>query len=175
MDAFFASVEQRDHPEWRGKPVIVGGLPEEPRSVVSTASYEARKYGVHSAMPVFKAIKLCPTGIFTHGNHKKYSEVSMQIMQILSQYSPEVHQISIDEASIEMTGTELLFGEPDKVALEIQNKIFLQTELTVSIGLASSAYLAKLASEINKPNGFFAIPEGKEEDFMLYLPLKKVW
>ena len=84
MDAFFASVEQRDHPEWRGKPLIVGGLPGEPRSVVSTASYEARKYGVHSAMPVFKAVKLCPNGIFIHGNHKHYSEVSMQIMQILS-------------------------------------------------------------------------------------------
>lgn len=175
MDAFFASVEQRDNPEWRGKPVIVGGLPDEPRSVVSTASYEARKYGVHSAMPIFKAIKLCPNGIYTHGNHKKYSEISMQIMKILSEYSPDVNQISIDEASINMTGTEMLFGEPDKVAKEIQKKIFEQTQLTVSIGLASSAYLAKLASEVNKPNGFFAIPEGEEENFMLSLPLKKVW
>lgn len=175
MDAFFASVEQRDHPEWRGKPLIVGGLPGEPRSVVSTASYEARKYGVHSAMPVFRAAKLCPNGIFVHGNHKHYSEVSMQIMQILSKYSPDVRQISIDEASIEMTGTELLFGEPDKTALKIQKEIFDETKLTVSIGLASNAYLAKLASEVNKPNGFYAIPMGKEENFMLSLPLKKVW
>ena len=175
MDAFFASVEQRDHPEWRGKPLIVGGLPGEPRSVVSTASYEARKYGVHSAMPVFKAVKLCPNGIFIHGNHKHYSEVSMQIMQILSKYSPDLHQVSIDEASMEMTGTELLFGEPDKVALKIQKEIFEQTKLTVSIGLASNSYLAKLASEVNKPNGFFAIPNGQEENFMLSLPLKKVW
>ncbi len=175
MDAFFASVEQRDHPEWRGKPLIVGGLPGEPRSVVSTASYEARKFGVHSAMPVFKAVKLCPNGIFIHGNHKHYSEVSMQIMQILSKYSPDLHQVSIDEASMEMTGTELLFGEPDKVALKIQKEIFNETKLTVSIGLASNAYLAKLASEVNKPNGFFAIPNGQEENFMLSLPLKKVW
>lgn len=175
MDAFFASVEQRDHPEWRGKPLIVGGLPGEPRSVVSTASYEARKFGVHSAMPVFKAVKLCPDGIFVHGNHKHYSEISMQIMQILSKYSPDVRQISIDEASIEMTGTELLFGEPDEAALKIQKEIFDATQLTVSIGLAANAYLAKLASEVNKPNGFYAIPMGKEEDFMLSLPLKKVW
>lgn len=175
MDAFFASVEQRDHPEWRGKPLIVGGLPGEPRSVVSTASYEARKYGVHSAMPVFKAAKLCPDGIYIHGNHKHYSEVSMQIMQILSKYSPDLRQVSIDEASIEMTGTELLFGEPDEVAMKIQKEIFDETKLTVSIGLASNAYLAKLASEVNKPNGFFAIPMGQEENFMLSLPLKKVW
>ena len=175
MDAFFASVEQRDHQEWRGKPLIVGGIPGEPRSVVSTASYEARKYGVHSAMPIFKAVKLCPDGIYIRGNHRHYSEVSMQIMQILSKYSPDLHQVSIDEASIEMTGTELLFGEPDKVALKIQKEIFEKTRLTVSIGLASNAYLAKLASEVNKPNGFFAVPMGQEENFMLSLPLKKVW
>lgn len=175
MDSFFASVEQRDNPEWKGKPVIVGGLPNEPRSVVSTASYEARKYGVHSAMPISKAVKLCPNGIYTHGNHKHYSEISLQIMQILSKYSPDLHQISIDEASLEMTGTELLFGPPDEVALKIQKEIFEKTQLTVSIGLASSSYLAKLASEVNKPNGFYAIPEGKEIDFMLSLPLKKVW
>ena len=167
MDAFFASVEQRDHPEWKGKPVIVGGLPGEPRSVVSTASYEARKFGVHSAMPVFKAVKLCPDGIFTHGNHRHYAEISMQIMQILSKYSPDLRQVSIDEASLDLTGTELLFGEPDALALKIQKEIFNETKLTVSIGLASNAYLAKLASEVNKPNGFFAIPMGQEENFML--------
>lgn len=175
MDAFFASVEQLDHPEWRGKPVIVGGLPDELRSVVSTASYEARMFGVHSAMPVMQAKKLCPQGIFTHGNYKRYFELSTQIMQILSNYSPDLHQISIDEASLEMTGTELLFGEPDTVALKIQEEILENTGLTVSVGLASNAYLAKLASEVNKPKGFYAIPEGKEEDFMLSLPLKKVW
>lgn len=175
MDAFFASVEQRDHPEWKGKPVIVGGLPGEPRSVVSTASYEARKFGVHSAMPVFKAVKLCPDGIFTHGNHRHYAEISMQIMQILSKYSPDLRQVSIDEASMDLTGTELLFGEPDALALKIQKEIFNETKLTVSIGLASNAYLAKLASEVNKPNGFFAIPMGQEENFMLSIPLKKVW
>lgn len=175
MDAFFASVEQKDHPEWKGKPVIVGGLPGEKRSVVSTASYEARKYGVHSAMPVAKAVSLCPDGIYTHGNYSRYSEISMQIMNILEQYSPDVHQLSIDEASVELTGTEMLLGEPDIVAKKIRKEIYDFTGLTVSIGLASTAYLAKIASEVNKPNGFYAIPEGKEEEFMLSLPLKDVW
>lgn len=175
MDAFFASVEQLDHPEWRGKPVIVGGLPGEPRSVVSTASYEARKYGVHSAMPVSQAVKLCPDGIYTHGNYSRYSEISSSIMKILFQYSPDVNQLSIDEASINLTGTELLFGSPDELALKIKDEIFLCTGLTVSCGLASTSYHAKLASEMNKPDGFYAIPEGKEEDFILHLPLKKVW
>ncbi len=175
MDAFFASVEQLDHPEWRGKPVIVGGLPGEPRSVVSTASYEARKYGVHSAMPVAQAVKLCPNGIYTHGSYKRYSEVSCNIMDILKKYSPDVNQLSIDEASVDITGTEMLFGPPDQLALKIQKEIFDFTGLTVSVGLASTAYLAKLCSEVNKPNGFFAIPQGEEESFMLKLPLKNVW
>lgn len=175
MDAFFASVEQRDHPDWKGKPVIVGGLPGERRSVVSTASYEARKYGVHSAMSTYEAYKLCPEGIYTHGDYKKYSHVSNQIMDILKNYSPDVVQLSIDEASIDLTGTELLFGKPDELALKIQKEIFKQTHLTVSCGLASTPYLAKLCSEVNKPNGFFQIQPGNEENFMLQLPLKKVW
>lgn len=175
MDAFFASVEQLDHPEWKGKPVIVGGLPGEPRSVVSTASYEARKFGVHSAMPIVQAVKLCPNGIYTHGNYNRYLEISTSIMDILKQYSPDVNQLSIDEASIDLTGTEMLFGEPDSLALKIKEEIFAKTGLTVSAGLASTPYHAKLSSEVNKPNGFFAIPEGQEEAFMLNLPLKKVW
>lgn len=175
MDAFFASVEQHDNPELKGKPVIIGGLPGELRSVVSTASYEARKFGVHSAMPVSQAFKLCPQGIYMHGNHKRYSQVSDQIMEILKKYSPDVRQLSIDEASVEITGTELLFGSPENLAKTIQKNIFDETGLTVSIGLASSAYLAKLSSEVNKPNGFFQIPPGDEENFMLQLPLEKVW
>ena len=121
IDAFFASVEQLDHPEWKGRPVIVGGLPGEPRSVVSTASYEARKFGVHSAMPTAQAYKLCPDAIYTHGSYKRYSELSEKIMNILKLYSPDVKQISIDEASMDITGTELLFGTPEKIAQKIDN------------------------------------------------------
>lgn len=175
MDAFFASIEQLDHPEWKGKPVIVSGNPHEPRGVVSTASYEARKFGVHSAMPAAKALKLCPNGIFTHCRMNRYSEVSEQIIKILQNYSPDVEQLSIDEACLDLTGTEQLFGPPEETALKIKDEIFSKTGLTVSVGLASSRYLSKLASEINKPNGFFQIPCGKEEEFILELPLNKIW
>ncbi|MCR5172627.1 MAG: DNA polymerase IV [Treponema sp.] len=175
LDAFFASVELLDHPEWRGKPVIVGGLPTERRSVVSTASYEARKYGVHSAMPTATAYKLCPNGIFVHGRMQRYCEISAQIMSIFAEYSPDVQQISIDEAFIDLTGTEKLFGPANETAIKIKKRIFEETALTVSIGLAPTKYLAKLASEVNKPDGFFCIEQGKETDFMLNLPLPKVW
>ncbi|MCR5495659.1 MAG: DNA polymerase IV [Treponema sp.] len=175
LDAFFASVEQLDHPDWKGKPVIVGGLPGEARSVVSTASYEARKFGVHSAMPVYQAYKLCPQGIFTHGRHNRYAEISEKVMDTLKKYSPDINQLSIDEASLDITGTELLFGQPEEIAKKIKDEVLLNTGLTVSIGLASNAYLAKIASEINKPNGFYQINPGDEEKFMLELPLKKVW
>ena len=175
MDAFFASVEQRDHPEWRGKPVIVGGLPSERRSVVSTASYEARKYGVHSAMPTVQAYRLCPNGIYTHGNMKHYAEISAEIMQILSNFSPDVEQRSIDEANVDLTGTEKLFGPPETIAKQIKTLIMEKQSLTCSCGIASTKYLSKIASEVNKPNGLFIIPEGAEEEFMLSLPLQKVW
>lgn len=175
LDAFFASVEQLDHPEWRGKPVIVGGLPGEPRSVVSTASYEARKFGVHSAMPVSMAYRLCPKGIYTHGHYERYSELSEKVMEILKKYSPDINRISIDEASVDITGTELLFGKPEEIASKIRREVFETTGLTVSIGLASNRYLAKIASEINKPDGFYQIQSGSEEEFMLSLPLEKVW
>ncbi len=175
MDAFFASVEQHDHPEWKGKPVIVGGLPGEPRSVVSTASYEARKFGVYSAMPVAQAVRLCPDGIYTHGNYRRYSEISAAIMEILCDYSPDVHQISIDEASVDITGTELLFGTPETLSDGIRCRIMEKTGLSVSIGVAPTRYLAKLASEVKKPAGFFRILPGDEQNFMLSLPLEKVW
>ena len=175
LDAFFASVEQLDHPEYRGKPVIVGGLPQDKRSVVSTASYEARVFGVHSAMPVAKAYELCPQGIFVHGRMKRYSELSYQIMQIFSDFSPDVQQMSIDEAFIDLTGTEKLFGPPDVTAHKIKERVKQETGLTVSIGLAPTKYLAKLASDMQKPDGFYKIEEGTEEQFMLNLPLKKVW
>lgn len=175
LDAFFASVEQLDHPEYRGKPVIVGGKPDDKRSVVSTASYEARVFGVHSAMPTAKAYQLCPQGIFVHGRMKRYSELSYQIMQIFADFSPDVQQMSIDEAFIDITGTEKLFGPPEETALKIKERVKKETGLTVSIGLAPTKYLAKLASDMKKPDGFYVIEEGSEEAFMLNLPLKKVW
>lgn len=175
LDAFFASVEQRDHPEYKGKPLIVGGLPSDRRSVVSTASYEARKYGVHSAMPIFQAVRLCPNGIFIRGNHQKYEEISNQIMEIFSNYSPTVIQMSIDEAFIDITGTEKLFGAPEEIAKKIKKEIYDKTQLTVSIGISQSQYVAKIASGYKKPNGLTIVPPGKEEDFMLSLPLEKLW
>lgn len=175
LDAFFASVEQLDHPEYRGKPLIVGGLPEDRRSVVSTASYEARKFGVHSAMPVFQAYKLCPQGIFVRGRMKRYSELSYKIMNIFKDFSPDVIQMSIDEAFIDLTGTEKLFGPPEETALKIKAKVKQETGLTVSIGLATTKYLAKIASAMSKPDGFFFIHAGDEQNFMQNLPLKKVW
>lgn len=175
LDAFFASVEQNDHPEYRGKPVIIGGLPGDKRSVVSTASYEARKYGVHSAMPTFKAVKLCPNGIYLRGNYKRYCEISNQIMNIFGDFSPTVIQMSIDEAFIDITGTEKIFGSPLETADKIQNRVLKETGLTVSIGIANTMYIAKIASGYKKPKGITYIPKGKETEFMLSLPLDKVW
>lgn len=175
LDAFFASVEQLDHPEYRGKPVIVGGLPGDRRAVVSTASYEARKFGVHSAMPVFQAAKLCPNGIFLRTNMKRYHEKSREVMSIFYDYSPDVRQMSVDEAFIDMTGTEKLFGKPIEAAKKLKSEILEKTGLTVSVGIASTKYCAKIASGIKKPDGLFEIPAGKEQEFMLSLPLSKLW
>ena len=175
LDAFFASVEQLDHPEYRGKPVIVGGLPGDRRSVVSTCSYEARKYGVHSAMPTSKAFQLCPSGIFLHGRMKRYHEMSYKVMSIFREFSPDVQQMSVDEAFIDLTGTEKLFGPPENTAMLIKKRVREETGLTVSAGLASNKYIAKIASGISKPDGFFHVKEGDEEAFMLSLPLDKLW
>jgi len=175
LDAFFASVEQLDHPEYRGKPLIVGGLPSDLRSVVSTASYEARKYGVHSAMPTKEAVRLCPDGIFIRGNHRRYKEMSWTIMQIFKRYSPDVQQMSIDEAFIDLTGTEKLFGPPEETAMKIKKAVKEETGLTVSIGLACTKYFAKLSSEINKPDGFYFMKPGTETDYMLSVPIEKIW
>jgi len=175
LDAFFASVEQMDHPEYKGKPVIVGGLPEDRRGVVSTASYEARKFGVHSAMPVYQAYRLCPQGIFVRGNMRRYAELSYQVMTIFKDFSPDVQQMSIDEALIDLTGTEKLFGPADQTALRIKERVKKETGLTVSVGLASTQYIAKIASGYSKPDGFYYVKPGEETDFMLSLPLDKIW
>jgi DNA polymerase-4 len=175
LDAFYASVEQLDHPEYRGKPVIVGGLPGDRRSVVSTASYEARKFGVHSAMPIVQAVKLCPGGIYLRGNMNRYREKSEEIMAIFRDSSPMVQQLSIDEAFLDITGTEKLFGPFEETAKKLKERVRGDTGLTVSVGLASNKYVAKIASGMSKPDGLFIIPPGEEEKFMLSLPVGKIW
>jgi DNA polymerase-4 len=175
LDAFYASVEQLDHPEYRGKPVIVGGLPGDRRSVVSTASYEARKFGVHSAMPLVQAVKLCPQGIYLRGRMKRYQEKSQEIMAIFADFSPEVQQLSVDEAFIDISGMEGLFGPPEGLAQKLKKAIREKTGLTVSVGLASNKYIAKIASGMSKPDGLFIIPPGDEEKFMRSLPVSKIW
>ncbi len=173
LDAFFASVEQLDNPEYRGKPVIVGGTSK--RGVVSTCSYEARKFGVHSAMPIMRAKKLCPNGIFVNGRMSRYHEKSKEVMKIFSDFSPEIRQLSIDEAFLNMTGMEKLLGPPEETAKLLKERVKKETGLTISLGCATSRYVAKIASDKSKPNGLLIIPAGKEIDFIHQLPLKDIW
>ncbi|MCR5760649.1 MAG: DNA polymerase IV [Sphaerochaetaceae bacterium] len=173
LDAFFASVEQRDNPQYRGKPLIIG-LPVA-RSVVSTCSYEARKYGVHSAMPALQAKKLCPSGIFIAPNMKLYSSVSRSVMTILKEYSPVFHQVSIDEARLDMTGTGKLFGPPKPLAMKIKERVKEEIGITMSVGIASSPFIAKMASDYNKPDGLCMVSPGYEEKFIDAIGLEKIW
>lgn len=173
LDAFFASVEQLDNPAYRGQPVIVGGLGK--RGVVSTASYEARKFGVHSAMPIQRARALCPQGIFLKTRMQRYYEKSKEIMAIFHTFSPAVQQLSIDEAFLDMSGMEKIFGEPETAAQLLKKMIFEQTGLHVSIGAASNKYIAKIASGKSKPNGLLAVPPGEESAFMQSLALNEIW
>lgn len=173
MDAFYAAVEQMDNPELKGKPVIVGGISN--RGVVSTASYEARKYGVHSAMPIAEAKRLCPHGIFLPGRHERYSEVSRQIFAILYQYTPIVEKVSIDEAFLDLTGCSRLFGDSIQIGRRIKADIYNKFGLTASIGLASNKFLAKLASDMEKPDGFFVIEEKDIDKILEPLDVGKIW
>jgi DNA polymerase-4 len=175
LDAFFASVEQLDDLSLRGKPVIVGGLPTDRRSVVSTCSYEARRFGVHSAMPTARAVQLCPQGIFMRGHFHRYHEKSREVMQVFGEFSSDVQQLSVDEAFLDMSGTTRLFGPPAEAARKLKAAVREKTGLTVSIGTASNKYLAKIASGIQKPDGLTVVPPGGEEAFMLALPLEKLW
>lgn len=162
MDAFFAAVEQRDHPELKGLPVIVGGSVEG-RGVVSTASYEARKFGVHSAMPMAEAHRRCPNGIYLPVNMKKYRAVSHQIMEIFQRFTPEVEDISLDEAFLDVTGSQRLFGPAEEIGRELKRLIAAELHLTASVGLSYNKFLAKLASDLDKPDGFYRIlPEELE-------------
>jgi DNA polymerase-4 len=174
LDAFYASVEQRDHPEYRGKPVIVGGGPNE-RGVVSAASYEARKFGVHSAMPLIQAGKLCPQGIFVPGNGAAYEEASDAVMALFALRTPLVEPISLDEAFLDVTGTAHLFGGPERCGRELKRDVLEQVGLVLSVGLASNKLCAKVASDLRKPDGFVIVPRGGEAAFLAPLPLKRLW
>ncbi len=171
MDAFFASVEQADNPGLRGKPVIVGG---EVRGVVCAASYEARRFGVHSAMPVFQAKKLCPHAFFLPVRMGRYKEVSRAIMEILRAISPVVEQVSIDEAFVDITGTQRLHGAPCALAQRIRSLVRESASLTCSIGIAPNKFLAKIASDFKKPDGLTIIEQDLVEEFLSRLPVGKI-
>jgi DNA polymerase-4 len=174
MDAFFAAIEQRDNPELRGKPVLVGGSATE-RGVVSTASYEARKFGCHSAMPMATAIRLCPQAIVVRGRMSRYAEVSQQIFDIFEQFTPNIEPLSIDEAFLDVTGCEKLFGSPVEMAREIKKQIRETTQLTASVGVAWNKFLAKLASDLRKPDGLVVVPKESLEVFLDPLPVSRLW
>ena len=171
MDAFYASVEILDNPELKGKPVIVGGLSG--RGVVAAASYEARKYGVHSAMPMFQALKKCPDARVVLPRKSRYKQVSQNVMDILRSFSPLVEQVSIDEAYLDAGGCSRLFGPVDILAGEIKNKIKERIHLTCSVGIAPVKFLAKIASDINKPDGLTLISPERAMDFVCSLPIGK--
>ncbi len=171
MDAFYAAVEQADNPELRGKPVIVGGSH---RGVVSAASYEARVFGVHSALPMFQARKLCPQGVFLPVRMSRYREVSHQIMAILAGISPVVEQVSIDEAYVDLTGTEKMHGPLPEFARRLKIEVKEKTGLTCSIGLAPNKFLAKIASDLQKPDGLTIIPAAEVPAFLETLPVAKI-
>jgi DNA polymerase-4 len=175
LDAFFAAVEQRDNPALRGKPVIVGGGGPTDRGVVSTASYEARKFGVRSAMPLRTAAALCPNGIFVPVNGHKYAEVSKQVMAIFRRFSPLVEPLSIDEAFLDVTGTEQLFGSGEDTARRMRQAVHDETELTVSVGVASNRLVAKIASDLRKPDALVVVPRGHEAEFLAPLAIERLW
>ena len=173
MDAFYPSVEILDNPALKGKPVIVGGGKE--RGVVSSASYEARRFGVHSAQPVAKAKRLCPDGIFLPVRMSRYQEISKQVFKIFYRFTPLVEPLSIDEAFLDVTGSIRLFGQPEDIAKQIKQIVLTETGLTVSAGVAPSKFVAKIASDIDKPDGLTAVQPDGVRDFLDPLPVKKMW
>src|SRR5262244_3900614 len=173
MDAFFVSVELLERPELRGKPVVVGGRPDQ-RGVVSAASYEARKFGIHSAMPLRTAAKLCPHAIFLDGHHEKYGEWSDRVATILAKFSPIVEMVSIDEAYLDLAGTEKVHGPPFSAAHKLLRTITQTTSLPCSAGLASTRLVAKVASDQAKPKGLLWVPAGQEAQFLAPLPVRKI-
>jgi len=176
MDAFFTSVEQRDRPELRGKPVVVGAPPDQ-RGVVAAASYEARKFGIHSAMPSREAYRRCPHAVFLPPNGKRYGEVSRQIHGIFERFTPLVEPLSIDEAFLDVSGAERLLGTGPEIARKIKDAIHEETLLTASVGVAPNKFLAKLAGDLEKPDGLTVVPASREAiaAFLAPLPISRIW
>lgn len=177
MDAFYASVEQRNHPELKGKPVVVGADPKGGfgRGVVATASYEARAFGIHSGQPISQAFRLCPHAYFLPVHIHRYAEVSTRIMHILEQYTPFVEPVSLDEAFLDLTGTERLWGNAEAVAREIKEKIWAQEKLPCSIGIGPNKCIAKMACDYGKPNGLVVVNEKHVHDFLDPLSVRKLY
>lgn len=173
MDAFFASVEQLDNPDLRGKPVIVGG--QSCRGVVSTCSYEARRYGVHSAMSMAEARKLCPHGEYVPVRMRRYQEISQKIMSIFHDFTPLVEQLSIDEAFLDVSGMEKLYHNTEEIGWLIKKRIAAETGLTASVGLAPNKFLAKMASDLQKPDGFTIIRHAEAAKFIADFPVTKIF
>lgn len=177
MDAFFASVVQRDNPAFRGKPVIVGSDPKrgKGRGVVAACSYEARKYGIHSAMPISTAYKRCPHGIFVTPDMNRYHEASCRIFSILETFTPDIEPISVDEAFMDITGSSHLFGGPVETCKKIKHKIKKATGLTASVGMAPNKMTAKIASDLKKPDGLVVVQKTDLISFLHPLPIAKIW
>ncbi len=177
LDAFFAAVEQRDNPQWLGQPVVVGADPKAGagRGVVSTCSYEARAFGIHSAMPISKAYQLCPSAIFVPPDFKKYSEASRVVFKIFYDFTPHIEGISIDEAFLDMTTSAHLFGGPVSTAKRLKERVRQEVGLTASVGIAPVKFVAKIASDLSKPDGLLEISEGQVESFLKPLKIERLW
>ncbi|MGB7345977.1 MAG: DNA polymerase IV [Pirellulaceae bacterium] len=174
MDAFYAAIEQRDQPELRGKPVVVGGS-KTGRGVVSAASYEARKYGIHSAMPGRRAAQLCPDAIFVRGRIDHYAAVGRQVREIFHRYTPLVQPLSLDEAFLDVTGSQRLHGDGVTIGHAIKQAIQTELNLTASVGVAPLKFVAKIASDFDKPDGFVVVTADQVIDFLDPLPIKRLW
>jgi DNA polymerase-4 len=177
MDAFFAAVEQRDHPEYRGRPVVVGSDPKggKGRGIVATCSYEARKFGIHSAQPISQAWRLCPDAIYVRGDMGKYVRVSDRLMNILFEFTDLVEPLSIDEAFLDVTGSSGLFGSGTETAQRIRMRIKQELSLTASIGVAANKFVAKVASDLRKPDGLVIVEPGTEREFLAPLEIRRLW
>ena len=177
MDAFYAAVEQLDHPEYRGRPLIVGADPKagRGRGVVSTASYEARIFGVHSAMPISQAYRLCPQAIYLPVRMARYHEISERILAIFQRYTDVVEPVSIDEAFLDVTGSTQLFGPVEAMARQIKRDILREECLIASVGVAPNKFLAKLASDLSKPDGLLVLQTSEVEAFLHDLPVSRLW
>ena len=174
FDAFYASVEQLDNPELRDRPVVVGGSPED-RGVVASASYEARRFGVRSAMPMRTALRLCPDAVRTPTNFSRYREVSRRVMAIFREYTPLVEPLSLDEAYLDVTALAATGRAADEIASELKGRVKEELGLTISVGVATSKSVAKIASDFDKPDGFTVVPPGAERDFLSPLPVGRLW